>query len=493
MKKLFAGILASTMVAGMAVSAFAYVDAKGAQTASGITTNDADYVLQNKAYIDGKEVKEGQGVKGGAKIYYPILCVDENDSANFKYANRASEVEGLKVNIDDINGGKYIKGATIVRKDAGAIKVAGQEASKANFELTIGAPTVTDTDLTDLTVTINGVAVNVTLDAPITSATTAEQLAAAIAAKLNTVTIDGKAFAVTANGAKLVGTYATAGKTEIAAGDFRIEKNGTAQVGTIAVTATGKLTNGTDKIDAVEDQKIYCVEVSLADYFGTTDVEVDYDLSLRTRTIEYNSKDQSGNAPMSFTLGQESEKLSTSDSIVKRFRNGELTLVIDENTGSVRLDEMATGDAIEQIYLEGKDAPFTFDVKASGQGDLYLEVNQKANKKITVSNQDAKLTFINFPGKPEFDFTGTAKFSVEDPEVTYYFYEIVNDKLVKTSAKYNKEDETFDLRTRTLGSYVMSDKELETTTIDDSTNKPAEEKPVKPTTPDKNVPTGALA
>ncbi|MEG1994547.1 MAG: hypothetical protein RR048_06510, partial [Oscillospiraceae bacterium] len=476
MKKLFAGILASTMVAGMAVSAFAYVDAKGAQSGTGITPNDTDYALQNKAYIDGKEAKEGQDVSGGDKIYYPILVVDEDDAGSFKYANRASEVDGLKVKLDNVNGGKYIKGTSIVRKDAGAIKVTGVEASKASFEMTIGAPTIVG-NVTDLTITINGVENNITLDdAPVTSATTAAQLATAIAGKLNTVTIDGKAFAITANGDKLVGTASADGKTEITAGTFAIAKTADDGTNTITTAVTGKLTNGTDKVDAVEDQKIYCVEVALNDYFGTTDLELDFELSLRTRTIEYNSKDQNGDAPMSFTLGKESAKLSVDDEIVKKFRNGELTLSIDENTGSVRLDEMATGDAIEHIYLEGKDAPFTFDVKASGQGDLYLEVNQKANKKVTVSNQDAKLTFVNFPGKPEFDFTGTAKFSVEDPDVDYYFYEIVEDKVVKTSAKYNKEDETFDLRTRTLGSYIISDKELEATTLEEL-NKPTTDKP----------------
>lgn len=493
MKKLFSSLLAATMVAGMAVSAFAYTDAAGAQSGNGITPDDADFALENKAYLDGTLVGEGQQVKGGDTIYYPILAVDEDDSANFKYANRASEVDGLRVYLDDIHGGKYIKDAKIVREDVGALKVEAKEATSAKFEMTIGAPTITGTDLTELTITINGVATNITLDAAITVDTTAEQLAAAIAAKLSTVTIEGKTFTIANDGAKLVGTYATAGLTEITAGDFKVEaKAGTTQTGTVATTVNGKMTNGTAAINGVNDQKIYCVAVTLEDYYGTVDTEVDFELQLKTRTIEYDSEDQNGDAPMSFILGQESEKLSESDSIVKRFRHGELTLRIDENTGSVRLDEMDDGEEIEHIFLEADDAPFTFDVKASDQDDLYLSVNTKANKKITVDNPNAQLTFVNFPGEPEFDFTGTAKFTVDDPDEDYYLYEIVDDKLVDTSAKYNSEDETFDLRTRTLGSYVISDKELDTTVVDDKDDNETE-KPVKPTTPEKEVPTGALA
>lgn len=364
MKKLLSAILAATMTAGMAVSAFAFIDTT-AVSATGVTADNTDFALENKAYIERVEATNGQTVKGGDKIYYPILVADQ-DSGSFKYANRSSEIEGLKVRLEGSIGTKYVKGTEIVRKSVGA--VSNEEAS---------------------------------------------------------------------------------------------------------------------------DEKIYVVEVTLADYFGTKDVSLEFDLSLRTNTIEYSSKDQDGNAPMSFTLGTEAEKLTLDNPIVKRFRNGALTLVINDETGSVRLDEMATGEKIEEIFLEAKNVPFTFEVRASGQKDLYLSVNHDANKAVTMANEDAKLSFVNFPGKPEFDFTGTAKFSVLDPETENYLYEIVDNKLVKTNAKYNANDECFELRTRTLGSYVISDKELETTVIENE--KPADKPADKPTTPDKVVGTGALA
>ena len=505
MKKLFATLLAATMVAGTAVSAFAYVGIpSGTTSAPGVTSANTDYALQNKAFIAGASVAEGKILNGGDKIYYPILCVDEDDNTNFKYANRASEVDGLKVKLEAVNGGKYIKSTSIVRKDVGALKVVTTPATKAEFtvdltSLNINTPPAQDDTVT---LTINTTTpVTVTSNALTTTDTTPELVAAKFLGKK--ATIGGVAYTAEVTNAVIKFVADNAGAATAVTDTTTVTLG---QIGTVAVS--GNITTSA-KIDGkpavtADDQKIYCVEVALADYFGTTDTELDYEISLRTTSVEYNSKDQGGDAPMSFTLGKESDKLIVgTDSIIKRFRNGELTLKIDKDTKSVRLDQVVNNgkdEDVDYIYLEGIDAPVTFDVKASGQDDLFLAVNEDANKKVVLANQDAKMTFVNFPGKPEFDFTGVAKFAVEDPDINYYFYQIVDDKPVKTSATYNKEDECFELRTRTLGSYVISDKELEAadttekpTTDKPTTDKPAEEKPVTPTTPGKNVPTGAIA
>ena len=368
MKKLLATILAATMTAGMAISAFALVPAPTAESATGVTPENTDFALENKAFLNNLEVAEGQTLKGGDKIYYPILVANEEGN-EFSYANRSSEIEGLKVKLENGVGSKYIKNTEIVRQSVGAVNS-----------------------------------------------------------------------------------------------------------------------------NPADDQKIYCVEVTVGDYFGTTDAQLEFDLSLRTRSTEYSSKDQDGNAPMSFTLGKEPEKLSTDSPIVKKFRNGTLTLSVDDNTGSVRLDEMADGSEIKEIILEGKKAPVSFEVRASGQKDLYLSVNQDPNKAVTLANEEATLSFVNFPGRPEFDFTGTAKFIVPDSEKEYFLYEIANGKLVKTNAKYNDSDECFELRTRVLGSYVLSDRELNDVVVpEDNKNEKPAEKPADKPNGDKVVGTGAIA
>lgn len=52
---------------------------------------------------------------------------------------------------------------------------------------------------------------------------------------------------------------------------------------------------------------------------------------------------------------------------------------------------------------------------------------------------------------------------------TWYLYEVNSEnKLVKTKAEYDKEEGTLTLKTKTLSSYVISDKELKTVAASDS-------------------------
>ena len=236
-----------------------------------------------------------------------------------------------------------------------------------------------------------------------------------------------------------------------------------------------------------EDTKIYCVEVKMADYFKNEETEVDFNITLKKNgKTEYNSKDddKSNLFDGTYDLGKDSEMFNLEDGKDKngkstpgkdykngatatKFKSGELKIEIGKDTKTVQLDEAKTSagkkEDVTSIFIENDksiDNAFTFDVKASNQDDLYLELNQDAIKDLAVSNGKADLTFFNFPGKPEFDFTGTATFAVEDEDEDNYFYEVVDGELVESRAKYNKEEGVFELRTNKLGSYVISNKEL---------------------------------
>ena len=58
-----------------------------------------------------------------------------------------------------------------------------------------------------------------------------------------------------------------------------------------------------------------------------------------------------------------------------------------------------------------------------------------------------------------------------DNDKDWYLYEVNSEgKLVKTKAEYNKEEGTLTLKTKTLSSYVISDKELKTVAASNNNN-----------------------
>ncbi|MEG1448345.1 MAG: hypothetical protein RSC41_03355, partial [Oscillospiraceae bacterium] len=138
---------AATMVAGMAVSAFAYVDANNTTPvyAKGVT----DVVDAGEDYTFKKAT---DGTTDGGKVYFPILVGDEivddkmagdtTDANNvYFYANKASEVEDLTARVKVLVGKEYVeKEAKIVRKDKQitpeTAKVYAVEVKFADFNLT---------------------------------------------------------------------------------------------------------------------------------------------------------------------------------------------------------------------------------------------------------------------------------------------------------------------------------------------------------------------
>lgn len=114
-----------------------------------------------------------------------------------------------------------------------------------------------------------------------------------------------------------------------------------------------------------------------------------------------------------------------------------------------------------------------------GAINLYHDDEPDGYKDIQKANIDAELEFINFPAKPVFDAAGTLYLGGDRDD---YVYEIVsgsanalsvngtyradaNLSLVKSSATWDDSYGSWKLRTNKLGSYVISDRELEVTTI----------------------------
>ena len=90
----------------------------------------------------------------------------------------------------------------------------------------------------------------------------------------------------------------------------------------------------------------------------------------------------------------------------------------------------------------------------------YLGYNVDPDRNVLLANadSDADMNFLNFEGNPTFNSTATVNFYETDEDS--FIYEIKNGKLVKSGAKWDEDSASWVLKTKTLGSYVISDKEL---------------------------------
>lgn len=218
----------------------------------------------------------------------------------------------------------------------------------------------------------------------------------------------------------------------------------------------------TDKSGS-EVGKVRCVEVKLKDYYGSkTEQDIAFDIQLRERSsIVFDSGDYSV-VPTDFYVGQEadqpdSEKTTDSPTGYSgRMSGGLLKFTINDNTRVVKLDEF-DGKDVDSILITGGNIDFTYEVDASDQKPLYLQVNDKADVDISDKYIDDDLYFINFPGEPFFDHLGTFSYAVPDPDKKYYMYQINGKNLEEVDARYDRDTECLVFKTRTLGSYVISE------------------------------------
>lgn len=124
------------------------------------------------------------------------------------------------------------------------------------------------------------------------------------------------------------------------------------------------------------------------------------------------------------------------------------------------------------------------NVRVYDKEKLFLGYNREPDKETLLANaeSDALMEFLSFESNPTF--SGTATVSFYGLEKDYHIYELKNGRLTKTGAKWEDESDSFILKTRTLGSYVISDMTLRSATgaTDNETDEDY---------PDTNPPTGA--
>ncbi len=138
---------------------------------------------------------------------------------------------------------------------------------------------------------------------------------------------------------------------------------------------------------------------------------------------------------------------------------------IDENAPVITKEQFSKIDR----NAEGKKVTFTngewaFQVRVADQDSVNLIHNERAIKDVVAAFEDLNFKFLSFPAKPEFDFTGKLTIDVsdemEDFGGKFYVYRYTNGKLHAIDATLDKEDETLSFSTKTLGRFVISDRQI---------------------------------
>ena len=137
-----------------------------------------------------------------------------------------------------------------------------------------------------------------------------------------------------------------------------------------------------------------------------------------------------------------------------------------EDAEIVEFKEMDSKGA--KVNLEGEEVMtlgdiFEFEVDVTGQGKLNLKNNQDFNKEFAAMYDYANIDFLTFEFAPTFNKIGTAWiYAPEDA----FIYEVTADgaKEIK-GLEWDEDYEAWTFRTRTLGSYAISDVELDEKTV----------------------------
>ena len=232
----------------------------------------------------------------------------------------------------------------------------------------------------------------------------------------------------------------------------------------------------------------YAVVIDLKDYYDVSKETIKFEITLKSdrgRTLD----------KQSYTY-----KLNNTDGLIKvselnnkgvgvdlNSRGDEVSIDYTDFTAQNIGSEYFAANVIdfEDVeYLELSADYFSFGVKMSDQGKLPMAYNAKVDKTVARMFDDrAELVFINFPGRPTFDFTGTASVYLPDEDEDWWLYEIDEDgDLTEVRTSLSDDDDALEFKTRTLGCYVLSDYELDEDYFDDDVKDDPKDEPAdKPT------------
>ena len=139
---------------------------------------------------------------------------------------------------------------------------------------------------------------------------------------------------------------------------------------------------------------------------------------------------------------------------------------IDDTVGIVDFS-----DADDEIALTFGDIA-EFEVDVTGQGRLNLAWNTKFDGEFAAYYDYANIDFLTFTGEPEFNKTGTLYIYADEDA---FIYRKGAEGAEAVNAKWNEDYEAWEIRTRKLDSFVISDVELDEKTITEDNSSSATE------------------
>jgi hypothetical protein len=131
----------------------------------------------------------------------------------------------------------------------------------------------------------------------------------------------------------------------------------------------------------------------------------------------------------------------------------EIMLFNFSSTGLLGGGSAATGDQTFSIIGD-----HYFDVDVTGQGKLLLYADTDYNSTVAAKYPEANLDFLNMNGA---SFNKIGELTILAEEGSYLYAQNSDGSLSAVKAEYDEYEEAFKIKTRTLGSFVISDAELD--------------------------------
>lgn len=192
---------------------------------------------------------------------------------------------------------------------------------------------------------------------------------------------------------------------------------------------------------------IYFLSLDLKDSLATGETDISGTVSMKkSGSFDYDDM----KLDVNLTVGYPEAK----DNVI-----GKDPLIFSEGNGF-------SGDHEDELRFDFDDDAY-FTVDTIGQGKILLAADNEFDANIAMIYNAANLDFFNGNGA-SFNKLGTLAIPADEGS---HLYRVEKDgKLTKMNAPYDKDEEAFMVRTRTLGRYVISDVDL----------KIAEAKPTSP-------------
>ena len=211
-----------------------------------------------------------------------------------------------------------------------------------------------------------------------------------------------------------------------------------------------------DTLSSADSKYVYCLVVTLPE--NDTNKKADVAGTVQVGRSASAAKDSIGKADVEFTYYAD----ATDNADVNKDLVEGVTGIVDFSNEDGEID-INFGDV----------ATFTVDV--DGQGKLNLAWNTDFDKKFGDMYNYANLEFITFEGEPSFNKNGSLFIYAENKDT--FVYEVTEDGAKAVKAEWNADYDAWEIKTRKLTSYVLSDVELDEKTATEESSKPESSKP----------------